>query len=165
MLKIRPMIRNQIRIEPKYVFLVLQQQTWAWSRSPAIHAVASNGQTGVNMMGIPLKTERKHFFDLMWRRQIPMTTREPLASRSSAPSTRWCRLAGICTSSCSPTATSKITWMQTTWPVSSTLSKRYIVPISWHFVTNLLFLCRTLCQSCLYKLLVLTFICHSLFAY
>lgn len=83
-----------------------------------------------------IKNWMQTLLGLLWRRQILMTTRECLASRSSAPSTRWCRLAGICTSSCSPTATTKITWMQTTWPVSSTLSKRYIaLPISKYQLT------------------------------
>lgn len=83
-----------------------------------------------NMLFMPggtfevLQSEKKKLCPCC-RRQIQMTTRGRWASRSSVPSTRWCRPAGICTSSCSPTATSKITSTQMTWPASWRLNKRY----------------------------------------
>lgn len=54
-----------------------------------------------------------------------MITRGRWASKSSAPSTRWCRPAGTCTSSCSPTVTTKTTSTPTTWLALWRTSKRY----------------------------------------
>lgn len=94
----------------------------------------------------------------MCRRQTPMTTRERWALRSSAPSIRWCQPAGICTSLCSPTATTKTTSTQTTWHASWKLSKRYTVSaFDWQWQVSL--------QACLCTVRSIYFFCYPNPAY
>lgn len=79
------------------------------------------------------------FLTLVCRRQIQMSTRAHWALRSSALSTRWCQLAGICTCSCSLTATSKTTLTRMTWPASSRQNKRYTFCLEFNIWVPLIF--------------------------